>query len=278
MLAGASLAAFVGFCIHFPARPARAPSASAARVVAAEASMTGARLWRDTLSLLQSRGYVALTVAYSLVVGLSNCLSALVPSNILPLGGTQVDAAWMSAAGNGASLLVGIALAAASDELKRRSGRGGPRALLVSMLTLTGLGYSLYAACVQGAITLPAGRTRLWLPASGYVIAQTALGAFIPLAFDAAAEQNFATDVPDGVTLMLITTVMNFTSGIFLFVPARSFFVFANWSVIAVSFLTAVHVGLALPATSLKYEFDMKEAAAADADSAADRTAESLNI
>jgi MFS family permease len=258
VLAGASAVALAMFLFRFPKRPFSAPSASASRVIAKETSMTLSTLWTATRTLARSPTYVALTAAYSVVVGLANCLSAMVATNILPLGGTQVDAAWMGTVGNGASLVVGIALAVASDLFKKRSGRTSltPRALLVLSLLVMGASFALYAVCVQGQMQLPR-REFLWLAASGYALAETCLGAFIPILFDLSAEHNFLTDTPDGLTLMFMTVAMNVVTMAFLFAPASSFFSWANYAIVPVCVLSGVMLWFVLPLTVPRFEYDI---------------------
>ena len=252
-LASISLLACTMFIAYFPSHPLVAPSRSAAQAKIGEEKVTLGSLASATFLLAQNAPYLAITMAYSLTIGLSNCAGAMLTANIAPLGGNSSDSGYIGAAANGASLFIGIVLASFADLLKSRAPAGSIRVVLVSLLIISGAAFSAYALYIQGDSS--GGRARLWTAAAAFVVANVSLSAFIPLAFDAAAEFTFP--APEGTMLMLVTFCMNLVSMGFLFAPASSFFSWANYGVVACCFSSAALLAFALPKNLPRWDFDV---------------------
>jgi MFS family permease len=242
-LAALSLLSSLACALHFPSHPPAAPSASAALARKAEASMTAGALLGSVRSLLRSRPYLIILAAYSVVLGLSTCTTALLTQNITALGGTQAASGWIGLAANLSSVLCGIAVSGLADALKGRA-PGAPRLLLVACMALSSLGAAGYTL-VLGAAQARAGSSALLLFAVAFSVSQSAISAGVPLLFDLAAEFTFPT--PEGVQLGLITAANNAVSLLLFFAPSSSFFLWANWAYVAVAGLFALALAAGLP-------------------------------
>ena len=262
-LAALSIANAAMFAFYFPSHPPRAPTASARVSRSGEAAVTLASLRAALESMSRNAPYVLLTAVYSLIVGFSNCVGSMLTANLqgglgLSSDAAQVTAGWVGAAGNGGSIVMGVALAAVTDRLRARS-RGALKAVLVGACAVCGLAFSAYAAALSGALPVAKwGVGGLAVVGGAFTLANVALGALIPLVFDCCAEQTWP--LPEGSMLMTTTFVMNAVSLVVLFAPAASFFAWANWATAAMALASALALWVVLPTTSPRYEYDCARA------------------
>ena len=254
---GGSALAAVMFGIYFPSHPLVPPSRSAIAAKRGEESVTLSTLYAASHTLSRNVPYVTILIAYSLTVGLTNCTGAMLTLNIQPLGGTSTDSGFMGATANVVSLGVGVLFASVVDSLKARAPAGTIRAILVGTLAATGAAYAVFAVCVDVRIAvslLGQGQERLWIAGGAFFIANVNLNAFLPLAFDLAGEYTFP--APEGTMLMLMTLAVNVISAFVLFMPASSFFSWANYGVVGMCLTSSALLMSALPSNLPRWEFD----------------------
>ena len=145
LLAALSLLNALLAAVYFPSHPPHAPSASARVSKGNEAGIDARSLLASWRAMMSNRGYVAIVVVYAVLVGVSNCTGALLTANLGSIGADVATAGWIGFAANAAALVVGVALAALSDSLKRRW-PGAMRAVLVCSVAGCGVCYATYTA------------------------------------------------------------------------------------------------------------------------------------
>ena len=199
-----SLANALAAAAYFPVLPPRPPSRSSAHQLAATDSgkaVTMPLLLRAWRAFFTNRAFLAIAVSYSLCAGLTNAAGSVLPSNLAQLGATQAQAGWVGAAANIGSILVGCALAAAGDALKRRSAGRASKALVVACAALSGACFGVFAWCCGSSSSGGASAAVLWAACAAYCLGMSLLGAQICLSFDLAAEHTFHLG-PEGAMLM----------------------------------------------------------------------------
>ena len=250
LLTGLSLLNVALGALYFPSRPPHPPSASAALP---RAPLTNAALLRAWRAFARQPAYLAIAATYSLLMGFSNPQGALLTSNLAMLGASQGASGWVGAGANLASLVVGVAVSAATDALKQRS-RGLYKAALVGAAAAATACFSLYACCFGSLPGLPPAP--LWLAAAAFVGANAATGALIPLSFDVAGEHTFGLG-PEAAMLMGIVLPMNAVSCVVLFMPAASFFSWINWGVAGVGAASVAALLWWVPLGAPRLEYDL---------------------
>ena len=249
---------------YFPSHPHRAPSASAVFSRAGEASVTLRSLavaWRAFFCI---PAYLCIVLVYSLVVGAANPQSALLEPGLANLGASEATAGWVNAGAQLASLIVGVAVSAGVDALKARA-RWLHKAALVGATAAAGLLYLCYAiAFVMPAAS--AGSSVLTIAIASFVAANAAMGAAIPLYFDAAAEHVFGRApavANEGAMLMGLVLPLNVAGLLVLLSPASVFFSWINWGTAGLALIGAAALTAFVPSKLDRYDFDVAAVKAA---------------
>ena len=240
--------------LYFPSHPPSAPSASAAVSKENEARVTLLSLLAAWRTLARDAPYVCVMLAYALTLGIANPQGALLEPSLANLGASEGLAGWVNAAAQLASLLLGVAVSAGVDALKRRA-RWLHKAALVGTVAASGLLYLAYAA----TYALPPALAEYALPlaAATYVGGNGFIGAAIPLLFDSAAEHAFGKG-PEAAMLMGLVLPLNIVTLGVLFAPSASFQSWVNYACAAVALVSAAALHAFVPSTLERLDFDLR--------------------
>ena len=199
--------------------------------------------------------YVLILCSYSLLIGLSVDSGALLTDNLGPLtSNSQAISGWAAASADGGGFILGLLIARWTDAWKARKGR--LKHVLVSTTFGSGVFFLLMCLCLNGVLSAQQlGNAGVYLAIAGYCAASMLQAVFIPLMFDMASELSFGI-APEGTMLTGLMIGNNLVSLLGLLAPADTFFAWVNWANFALAIFFALLLGLILPTSLPKYEYD----------------------
>ena len=217
------------FHIYFPSHPPNAPSNSAKFQLSKQESFTIKTFFGSIWSLMKNKNYMILLIIYSSVCGLTNVWSSFLIPVLSTINYSTDQAGWLGFT----SSLIGVIFAMILGKFAVKPKY--QRLVVIVLFTFIVIAYSLFSLFVAGYIPLQStGIFGFILIGATSTVATAFFNAALPLLYELSCESAYP--IPQGTSLILLTSGCNVVSGLFLVIPEDVFGItWLNWASVVVN-------------------------------------------
>jgi MFS transporter, FLVCR family, disrupted in renal carcinoma protein 2 len=215
--------------IYFPSHPKLAPSNSAKFQQSKQELFTISKFLRSIWDLLRNRNYMVLLIIYSSVCGLTNVWSSFLIPVLSTINYSTNQAGWLGFASSLLGVIFAMILGRVTVHPKYQ------RLVMIGLLSFVTLAYLVFSFFVSGYIPLQStGIFGFLIIGASATVATSFFNAALPLLYELSCESAYP--IPQGTSLIVLTSGCNVVSGLFLAIPEDVFGItWLNWASVAVN-------------------------------------------